>query len=256
MKRLRKSKGFLLGLAMGLFISTITFTANAESITKQLTAYYNNIKLVVNGNEVTPKDGNGKVVEPFIVDGTTYLPVRAVAEALGQAVSWDGKANTVYIGENKTTGQPTVWLKDMDTLIGSFRTSGTVKDNLGNSYDNFLYDTSSNGDYDVTYALNGQYSKFTGGLILREEYKSTPYTHRLVVYLDDKVAYTSEDIKAGSFPTEFSIDTRGAIRMKLVWEYLSNGNYYAGRFTYNANGTYGNLHSSYCTAIVNAGLWK
>lgn len=49
---------------------------------------------------ITPKDTNGKVVEPFIVDGTTYLPIRAVSEALGKDVYWNGQTNTVYINEN------------------------------------------------------------------------------------------------------------------------------------------------------------
>lgn len=64
-----------------------------------VTAVYNDIKIVVDGNEVTPKDVNGNLVEPFIIDGTTYLPVRALANALGEDVSWQQSTSTVYIGE-------------------------------------------------------------------------------------------------------------------------------------------------------------
>lgn len=35
--------------------------------------------------------------EPFIIDGTTYLPVRAIAEALGLEVGWDGASSTVIL---------------------------------------------------------------------------------------------------------------------------------------------------------------
>ncbi len=69
------------------------------SFTKELIANYVGVNLVVNGTAITPKDANGNSVEPFIVDGTTYLPVRAVAEALGQEVGWDGNTKTVYIGK-------------------------------------------------------------------------------------------------------------------------------------------------------------
>ena len=61
--------------------------------------FYNGIKIYVDGDKITPKDGNGKIVDPFIYDGTTYLPVRAVSEALGKQVAWDDKSNSVYIGQ-------------------------------------------------------------------------------------------------------------------------------------------------------------
>ncbi|WP_317855036.1 copper amine oxidase N-terminal domain-containing protein [Chakrabartyella piscis] len=35
--------------------------------------------------------------EPFIYDGTTYLPIRAVAEAAGKDVSWDNDTRTVVL---------------------------------------------------------------------------------------------------------------------------------------------------------------
>lgn len=92
-----KLKGFLAGLSTAIILcSTAAF---AESIEKTVTAFYNNIKIVIDGKEITPSDANGKVVEPFIIDGTTYLPVRAVASALGEEVNWDGETNTVYIGD-------------------------------------------------------------------------------------------------------------------------------------------------------------
>lgn len=78
---------------------------------KNLEAHYTGISLVVNGVQVIPKDANGKVVDPFIVDGTTYLPVRAVASALGEEVSWEGSTRTVYIGE--IPGQETNWMKKL-----------------------------------------------------------------------------------------------------------------------------------------------
>ena len=48
-------------------------------------------------------------MEPFASNGTTYLPVRAVAGALGENVHWDGAINTVYIGDN-IPGVDTNWM--------------------------------------------------------------------------------------------------------------------------------------------------
>lgn len=57
----------------------------------------NVVKIVIDGIEITPRDADGKRVDPIIIDGTTYLPVRAVAQALGKEVDWDGETKTVYI---------------------------------------------------------------------------------------------------------------------------------------------------------------
>ncbi len=52
---------------------------------------------MLNGQEIQPKDANGFYVEPFIINGTTYLPVRAVADSLGIHVSWDSSTQTVIL---------------------------------------------------------------------------------------------------------------------------------------------------------------
>lgn len=81
--------------------STTNSNTSSTTVTGKQTidVDYLDIKLVVNGKEVTPKDVNGNVVEPFAYNGTTYLPVRAVGEALGKTVRWDGETKTVHLGE-------------------------------------------------------------------------------------------------------------------------------------------------------------
>jgi hypothetical protein len=92
--------GFLLGaLAFG---SIGAFAKDVITITRPLTATFADIRLYIDGQRITPADANGNTVEPFIVDGTTYLPVRAVAEAFGKDVEWDGDAYAVYIGAKPT----------------------------------------------------------------------------------------------------------------------------------------------------------
>jgi len=93
-----KLRIFLCGVAVGLVLLLLCGSALAASTTRQLTAIYNNIKIYVDGELISPKDVNGKPTEPFIIEGSTYLPVRAVAEALGKPVDWDGPNQSVYIG--------------------------------------------------------------------------------------------------------------------------------------------------------------
>lgn len=252
MIKFKKCKGFILGFSTCLLLGSAVLSVNASSVSKQLTAYYNNIKLVVAGEEVIPKDANGKVVEPFVIDGTTYLPVRAVGEALGQAVSWDGATNTVYIGESKSIGQPTVWMNKLDTLSGrfyrSFEVNGVIKDNMGKSYDNYL---AQMAESEATYALNGQYSKFNGTLILTDSGKDTNVSYRLKVILDDKEVYVSEPITKNSFPMDFEIDVKNGMKMMLIWE-----NDYNSQIHKVFPDSYRKAHANSEVAIVNPGLWK
>lgn len=92
MKNKKRVIGIL--LVVILLVSTTAF-ATVGSRTAQLV--YNNIKIVLNGKEITPTDANGNAVEPFIIDGTTYLPVRGIASALGVNVGWDGATKTVTL---------------------------------------------------------------------------------------------------------------------------------------------------------------
>lgn len=81
-------------LVLAAVFATTAF-ATVGSRTAEL--FYNNIKVMINGKEVTPTDANGNAIEPFIIDGTTYLPVRGVASALGMNVGWDSATSTVTL---------------------------------------------------------------------------------------------------------------------------------------------------------------
>ena len=91
----KEIKGFLLGTtATALLMGGLTFASNRSETVQR---YFRDIKIKLNGSEVIPKDATGKTVEPFIIDGTTYLPVRAVGEAMGLDVDWNGDTNTVLL---------------------------------------------------------------------------------------------------------------------------------------------------------------
>lgn len=91
-------QGLILGILIGALVTSgIVF---AEQITQTAQLFYNDIKININGSKVLPKDANGNYVEPFIINGTTYLPVRAVANALGIQVDWDDNTNTVLLSYN------------------------------------------------------------------------------------------------------------------------------------------------------------
>lgn len=97
MKKLNNLKWFTLGLLVCLLATTLIVPALASSLTKSAQLVYNDIKITMNGNAITPKDADGNTVEPFTIDGTTYLPVRAISTALGLGVGWDSTTKTVTL---------------------------------------------------------------------------------------------------------------------------------------------------------------
>lgn len=93
----RKYK-LIIAVIAALIVSSMALSAlGATKVKKQMTAEYNGIQITLDGVKIEPKDVAGNVVEPFIVDGTTYLPVRAIANALGLEVDWDQKTQTVIL---------------------------------------------------------------------------------------------------------------------------------------------------------------
>ena len=89
-------KGFLGGfLTCALVMALISTAFAAHSRTDTL--YFRDIKLMVNGELVEVTDSTGAKIEPFIINGTTYLPVGNVAKMVGYDVKWDGETSTVIL---------------------------------------------------------------------------------------------------------------------------------------------------------------
>ena len=55
------------------------------------------IHILVNGEVFAPKDANGNDVMVFACNGTTYAPLRALAEAYGLEVGYDAATNTATV---------------------------------------------------------------------------------------------------------------------------------------------------------------
>lgn len=113
-------KGYLLGLICGVLLASgCAFAINHTTLTD---VAIGGIKIVVDGKEIIPTDAKGNRVEPMIYNGTTYLPVRAVAQAFGKEVYWDGPNYTVYLGDmDGKLEYPTVELRDIIIFVQQIR---------------------------------------------------------------------------------------------------------------------------------------
>ena len=86
----------IIGLICCMLLGTIAFAVNGRKIT----ATYGGLTIYLNGQKQVATDVNGKVVEPLIYQGTTYVPIRAVSEWLGKTVTWQGSTSSVLINDS------------------------------------------------------------------------------------------------------------------------------------------------------------
>ena len=90
-------------MGVALAVCVMAGAANAARAEKSTVtaSLYPDCHIVIDGVDRTFYNVSGEEVHPILYNGTTYLPVRAVANALDQAVAWDGASYSVYIGSHK-----------------------------------------------------------------------------------------------------------------------------------------------------------
>lgn len=204
----------------------------ASDGSKNIDIFFRNIKIMIDGAEYVPTDANGTVVEPFIYNGTTYLPVRAVANAFGKDVKWDGENATVYLGkegrmepDNRLDKVQYISYSEDDKSNYMEVINGTVTDYNGKKYTNgiIFYMRYYDGFSEVTYPINGQYSRLSGKVVLPKEISTTTQSNNScgtsettikITDENDSVLYQATGITA-SMPFSFDINTKGVNQIKI-----------------------------------------
>lgn len=235
-------KAFAMGMLTSLIIVTSIVTVNAGMSSKNIEVF-TGVNLSVDDNPLNPKDANGDSVEAFIYNGTTYLPVRAVADAFEKAVAWDGSTSTVYLGKHDSN-EPVAMLSDLDYFNASqddvFEYFDYYKDNFGNEYNDAVV-CNVGGSRWQEYNINGQYSSMKGKVVLNYKYRTTPKLNKVVIYGDGEELY-SASLSGGSDNSEFDIDLTGVLKLKVVIDQDFGGTAYRGGSEY--------------IGIINTGLYN
>lgn len=218
MKFSEKTKHVTCGVVMGAMLATAV-PATASQITKSIQATYNNIKIIVDGQQVSTNKNN----EPFIYNGTTYLPIRAVGEAVGKQVSWDGKTNTVYLGDSPVSSGEQYLMQvcpPYETNYGYYSANGDCKDGsgifsmAGKTYSNgFKVGSNSTGGSEVLFNLNGKFE--TLDFDMGHVDGTTADKVYIKIYLDGDLAELIE-MNPEDLPRHISLDLNNALQMKIV----------------------------------------
>ena len=236
---LKKLKELTAGILIGAVLTSSIVIAKQISETAEI--FYKNIKLFIDGAEIIPKDANGNPTEPFIMNGTTYLPVRAVSDAFGQDVEWDGETQSIYIGKKDRT-KPDNYLdriqyndyKEGDGYDDFSVINGTIIDYNGNIYTNGLVfyrnyrnwgiaDDYDNADILIAYPLNSQYKTLKGKIVLPKKYNLTTWGEKdncgasstdVWFYGDGKLLWKATAVNA-SMPFSFDLKTSGVNQLTI-----------------------------------------
>lgn len=125
---LKNKKRIALMIAVLMLVLSFSTTGFASWLDKTIKASYRNITIAVNGVAKTAKNVNGVIVEPFIVDGTTYVPLRGIADILGYQVSFNPTTYKIDItgGDiaqlTATIAQQQATIKSLETQLAQYKT--------------------------------------------------------------------------------------------------------------------------------------
>ena len=93
-----KKKLFISFCLVAIVTSLLSIGAYAGSNLELVKVYLNkSIRISLNNELWTPSDSSGKSTYPITYNGTTYLPLKSLGNALGVGVGYDQTSNTVQI---------------------------------------------------------------------------------------------------------------------------------------------------------------
>lgn len=103
-----KKNSLAIGISVILVLAVLAVPVIAAVLQNKTIEVSSGVSIFVDGDELVPKDISGNTVDAFIYNGTTYLPVRAITEATGGQIAWDGENMRVDITTEEHNAKPVV----------------------------------------------------------------------------------------------------------------------------------------------------
>lgn len=250
-KRVGTFRGFILGVLVCSLVMGFALPALAANYNQNINVVYRDIKMKINGNTITPRDASGSVVEPFIYNGTTYLPVRAVGDAVGYTVNWDQNSATVDLvgrgtygntptpNDSGTPNNTTTYVNMIDvhppySVSSTWQieyfpsTAGSGITMAGKSYKNSIY--IGGGDNHASFNLSGKYSTLSGVMGAVDGSTSNGSDYNLTVnFYGDGSLIKSVEVTPTGVPKDFSLNVDGVSDLKI--EIATPNTNYIGNFS-------------------------
>lgn len=161
--------------------------------------------------------------EPFIYNGTTYLPVRAVSDALGEKITYETSTNAIYIGTQPGEAlYMTEVLSPVHDLYGDILRLDYVNKlgMLGKTY-NTAFEIKSGGN--MEFELNGKYETLTADLGIYSG-AGKDATIPVEIYRDSDLYDTYYLDGTDSSPVVIKIPLKGVNKLKIQLDDWTYGN--------------------------------
>jgi len=230
-----KMKNRIQGLIAGILIgATVAGSATAVTAAKLAKVKYENIEIAYNGLElfkdnipIKLTDANGKTVEPFIYNNSTYVPLESLVGLTDFTTTWDGANNRIYIWDEIVPGNaylldvcPPYSYTDSYTVATCkiYNPADTKTFSMGGTeYNNGLtfcgyYDD----EVDALFNLGGKYKSMTmlvgpEDTTSRKKYNPSD----LAFFVDGKLVAKCE-VNDGDFPKEVTIPLNYGKQLKIA----------------------------------------
>ncbi|MCY9665739.1 stalk domain-containing protein [Paenibacillus alginolyticus] len=212
-------------IASGFILGAILFggVSYATSEAVKLDAYFG-VKLVQNGIDKTSKEDD---LKPFITNGRTYVPLKAVGDLLGVDITWDGDNTAVNIGRKLdgvslpvANGVKTVnegYLKyavsqDQPMMING-KSYGSKGYKVFTEHNNF-HDTKAL-DLTFAYNLNGQYSSLTFAIGTDDDNVDKNISSTVTFTDQDGKILNSFVLSKGSIQEAVTLNIKGVTQLNM-----------------------------------------
>ena len=111
---------FLSGLLVVAMVAALAIPAAAEMVQLNATT---GVTIYVDDQKVDPRNSQGDQVDALLTGGTTYLPIRALGDALGKDIGWDESTTTAYVSGYEADPKAAEYLEEYFDIASL---SGTV----------------------------------------------------------------------------------------------------------------------------------
>ncbi|MCL2016320.1 MAG: NPCBM/NEW2 domain-containing protein, partial [Defluviitaleaceae bacterium] len=242
-------QGFLSGILLTtLLFSTVSVFAAAP---QTIEVIFGTVRTTLFGQEIISRDAQGTIIEPLTYNGTVFIPIDTILQALQENAQWDAATNTLNFG-TPTTGvagtpnqpqQPqqaaqggTAFTQAVPPFDVSNANRVAVLDNVqmgGTYYSNVLgFNRSSNQQSSLQHSSHNLQGRFTqlSGVFGRIDGSSQ--NNVVITFIGDGRTLQSIDINALNLPTPINVDLTGVQLLRIE---VNRGG--SGHFSYALSAT-------------------
>jgi len=218
----KNSKRLFLGMLSTILL--VGSVAYAATNTQTIEVIYDNIKVYKDNVLCELKDANGTVIEPFIYNGTTYMPVRGTANLADMQVTWNGETKSVYLWDEQVPSGTYLMEVCPPYELRSFRSYSSAEGKSfkmgGTQYsDGIVSPDSWDTDRVALFNIDSKYSSLECviGHVTNEQYaKSVSFI------VDGKIVDTIR-IEPDSLPKKVRIPLKYGLQLKIMVNDLNDG---------------------------------